>query len=302
MRRFPVLWMSAVLVISAAGILSAADGGGTIRGTVASVVPMETPEGRTLLMLVLKGEGIWQATVTVAPENKAAFAAVSGLKAGDRVTLAWVVDGGRAMVREIVRGEGRGEGENKPRAEGERERNVEKPAKEGANKEMDERAWEANREREARQASKEKAAKETAEGRDREAVEKEERAKQEAIERARRVHERDGDGERVGPRDGEKVKTGPRDGERNEGENAGRMKTTAQVVGMETVDENTRVLKVKAVESGEEMSFKVVASQGKLYDAVGGLREGAIVRVQWKTEQNAPVLVDVSRGEGKRER
>ena len=61
-------WLLAcAAVMLAAGVASAEQG--TVRGTVGAVTPVPAEDGRTLLALTLKGEGPWQALLTVGPES-----------------------------------------------------------------------------------------------------------------------------------------------------------------------------------------------------------------------------------------
>ncbi len=222
-------WLLAcAAVMLAAGVASAEQG--AVRGTVVSVAPAQGEEGA--LALTLKGEGPWQAVLTVTPGNARALETVRGLKPGERVVVGWVTEGERQLVREIarvaegekVRAEGEraderreGEGE-KVRAEGERDRvkaEGEKVRREGGDRELDDRALAEKRERLAREGIKEKARLERDGERIKEVPRDGERIKEGARD-GERVKEvvRDGDRVKEGVRDGDRVKEGVRDGER----------------------------------------------------------------------------------------
>ncbi len=292
------VWLAAcVLVLAAVGVASADQG--SVRGVVTSVATVQGDDGKMIYTVTLKGEGPWQAVLSVGPENKAAYELVAGLKPGERVAVGWTTDGGKTWIREIVRDtrtEGRRTEAGTERTAGEGE-----VRKEGGDREAAEREARAKAERErAYQEARARAEREKveAEGRkeggDREAAEREARAK---AERDRAYKEERARAEKVRA-EAEGRAREIREGERREGERTDRpalMKTMARVISVETGEGNARVIKLAAVESGEEMSFTVRVNQTDLYNQAGNLKAGSTVRVAWRTEAGKPVLTSIYR-------
>lgn len=292
-------WLAAcVVVVAAVGTASAEQG--SVRGVVTSVAAAQGDDGRTFYTVTLKGEGPWQAVLTVGPENKAACELVAALKPGERVAVGWLTEGGKTLVREIVRdtrtetGRTHTEGEGtRPRGEGER---VEpKPPVQGdAGQGEVRRDGEGDREaaeREARaKAERERAYKEE---RDRAYREARARAEGNAGEAPKETVNREAADQEARMRAYKEARA-QAEVERKEGMVPGASKTLARVVSIETGAENARVIKLAAVESGEEMTFTVGPDRREVYGNVGNLKAGATVRVYWKTEGGKPVLINVS--------
>lgn len=112
MRRYVLV----VLVILAVGCFAWAEDGqrktGELSGVVVGVEPVKA-EGVIRLALTITTEGGAKETFLVGPANPELYARVGGLKAGEKVRLTWVSEGGdKKWIRNIRRLEG-GEGERK---------------------------------------------------------------------------------------------------------------------------------------------------------------------------------------------
>ena len=103
-----------LLVIAvAAGVTWAADGerkaeraSGELNGVVVGVEPVKA-EAVVRLALTITTENGAKETFIVGPANAQAYATVGGLKAGEKVRLSWVTEGGdQKWIRGIRRIEG----------------------------------------------------------------------------------------------------------------------------------------------------------------------------------------------------
>ena len=84
---------------------------GELNGTVVGVEAVKAENGVLRLALTMTTEGGGKDTFIVGPGNPQAYATVGGLKAGDRVRLAWVTEGGnQKWITGIRKLEGGGEG------------------------------------------------------------------------------------------------------------------------------------------------------------------------------------------------
>jgi len=92
--------------------------GGELSGTVVGVEPVKA-EAVVRLALTVTTEGGEQATFIVGPANAQAYATVGALKAGDKVRLAWVPEGGdQKWIRVIHKLDGTRDAEKARQREG----------------------------------------------------------------------------------------------------------------------------------------------------------------------------------------
>jgi len=312
MRR--LTWL-AIFLAAAFGLARAvaAQDRGTAKGVVQQVEAQVREEGPIILVVTLKGEGVWEARFEVGPDNREAYATVGGLKKGDRVTIGWVRAGELNLIREI-RVEGReGEGERREgdRREGEdvkpgprdgegvkpgpRDGEGVKPGprdgerREGAAREAERREG-AAREEDQRRAEAAAAEKK----RELEARQKNDAARDEAA--RREAEQREVQRREAGQREG-----AAREGERREGVRPERRQMKGTVVSVATQEaeegEGPRILRVAPLEGGEGVTFSVGADRRKLYEIVGELRPGEKVTVVWVTEAGRPWLVEIGKAE-----
>jgi len=301
-------WL-AMLLVSAAGFLR--ESWGQDRGTVQGVVTQveaQKPEGAPAILVVyLKGEGVWEAKLSATPDNHDAYAKVEGLKKGDRVTIGWTRAGEINLIREIRvdarAGEAQGrEGDNPDaaRAEAERRQAAEREAAERLEREDKEKnaaaAEGAKRAAEAGQAA-ERTAKENAE--------QEARAKKEAARAAEAaaMEKKKQEMEAVRKDAAVREEAARREAEARAGQKpaAGRQQTKVSVVSVATQEaehgEGARILRVKPLEGGEAMNFTVAANRQRLYEILGELQAGEKILVTWVTEGGHPSLVDIGKAD-----
>jgi hypothetical protein len=251
---------------------------GKANGVVLEVAAQVQEDGPVILVVTIKGEGVWEARFEVGPNNPEAYATVGGLRKGDKVTVAWVREEDRNLIREI-RVDAREENERRERGEGERPEREKVTEREPAHPEP---ARGAEEERE-RSRLKEK----------REAEERVRAEKRERETREREVVREEGT-----PREEER-----RELERRERDRQGvqRRQMKATVVSVATGEagegEGPRILKVAPLEEGEGMTFTVGADRRKLYETVGELKPGEKVIVIWVTEAGRPWLVEIGKAD-----